>query len=91
MTNKSGLVVLEGKWYNTSNVSVKSLFDVLVDIKFDSPHEYYFEQFANANALKAILKENVGTYSGAKYLYIGAHGDEREFHGSSGTIKRAVF
>jgi hypothetical protein len=90
MANKSGLVVLEGKWSNSSNVSIKSLFDVLIDINFQNPHCYYFEHFANADSLKAILT-NVGSYSGAKYLYIGSHGSEVAFHGSAGEITRTVF
>jgi hypothetical protein len=90
MTIKSGLVVLEGKWSRSSNLSVKSLFDVLVDINFLSTHDYYFEQFANRSALEAILG-TVGKHFGGNYLYIGSHGDETGFSGSSGHISRTAF
>ena len=87
MSNPSGLVALEGKWSKSSNVSVKSLFDVLVDINFGNPHAYYFEHFANGGALSAIVENNI---RGAKYLYIGAHGDENGICGSSDFISRTT-
>jgi hypothetical protein len=86
----SGLVVLEGRWQKAKNLSVKSLFDVLIDMNFDNPHEYYYEKFANYSSLKAILSD-MGRYSGGKYLYIGGHGDENVLWGSIDFISRTQF
>lgn len=90
MANPSGLVVLEGRWEKSRNTSIKSLFDVLVDINFGNPHAYYFETFANDKSLEAIL-QNIGRYSQTKYIYIGAHGNENQFYGSSGAVSRTRF
>jgi hypothetical protein len=87
----SGLVVLEGKWSKTDNISVKSLFDVMIDMNFDSPHGYYFNSFANAGSLKDILNDICGQHSRKKYLYVGAHGDESNIFGSVKPITRTVF
>jgi hypothetical protein len=88
----SGLVVLEGKWSKHYNTSIKSLFDVLIDINFESPHEYYFDTFANSVAFRDILKHVCGPHSqNRRYLYIGAHGDQRNIQGSVKPITRARF
>jgi hypothetical protein len=87
----SGLVVLEGRWFRQYNTSVKSLFDVLADINFDSPHAYYYETFANAESLDAIIKNVCGPRKRKKYLYVGAHGNENYIHGSAKEISRVQF
>lgn len=87
----SGLVVLEGKWSKTHNYSVKSLFDVLIDMRYGSPHEYYFNSFANGQSLRDILEDVCSHYSRRKYLYIAAHGDEFNILGSVKPISRTVF
>jgi hypothetical protein len=88
---ESGLVVLEGEWWPNSNVSVKSLFDVLVDINFDSPHSYYFSSFANHEALRDILAAECGHHTKEKYLYIATHGDASQIAGSVKVMSRTLF
>lgn len=85
----SGLVVLEGRWQNNRNTSVRSLFDLLMDMEFGSSHEYYFENFATSETLRSIISHVCGQHSRKKYIYIGAHGDEGQIYGSVDRITRA--
>lgn len=85
---KSQLAVVEGKWGAKTNVSVRSLFDVLVDINFKTPHAYVYEMFCDAHALDNIIAR-MGNDEHVRYLYIGAHGSGRSISGSGGTVSRA--
>ncbi|MCW8308866.1 hypothetical protein AruPA_17675 [Acidiphilium sp. PA] len=85
----SGLVVLEGRWQNNRNVSVRSLFDLLMDMEFQSIHRYHFENFANRDALHAIVEHVCRQGARKKYLYIGAHGNQNAIRGSVSNISRA--
>jgi len=75
------LVILEGRWYDESNVSLKGVFDLLSDLLYDTPHGYYLEQFCDSRALGAIA-HRVGRWPDTRILYVGAHGNEDGIHGS---------
>lgn len=84
----SGLVVLEGRWQDNRNISVRSLFDLLMDMEFGSIHEYHFEHFATGESLRAIINCFCGPNSRKRYVYIGSHGDENGFSGSVERVSR---
>ncbi len=84
---ESKLAVIEGKWDNKMNISVKGLFDILSDINFDTPHAYIYEMFCDANALTNIINR-MATDKDIKYLYIGAHGNQSSIRGSGGDVSR---
>jgi hypothetical protein len=85
---KSQLAVVEGKWGKRTNVSVRSLFDVLTDINFGTPHAYVYEMFCDADALNNIIAR-MGADEQVRYLYIGAHGSDNSISGSGGPVSRA--
>lgn len=92
MGRRRHLVVLEGRWYDQRNLSLKGVFDVLSDVLYDTPHGYYHEHFCDATALAAIARR-VARWDDTYLLYIGAHGDEDGVFGSldgvDGYVKRA--
>lgn len=68
------IAVLESRWWESQNTSVKGLFDLLSDIHYGNPHEYFYETMNScAGAREAIPR--IGTLM-VKYLYLAAHGHE---------------
>ncbi|MCW8307487.1 hypothetical protein AruPA_10600 [Acidiphilium sp. PA] len=88
---RSDLVVLEGKWWPKKNITVKPVFDVLVDLIFGNQHDYYYEMFSTYNALSSILNNNVNSGRGGRYLYIASHGNGESLQGSAEEIKISDF
>lgn len=85
---KSGIAVIEGKWSSKTNISVKSLFDLLSDLNFDNPHEYHYEMFCDDRSLENII-ERMGSARGIRYLYLGAHGSDDYINAVGGQVSRA--
>ncbi len=84
----SGLVVLEGRWHSNRNISIRSLFDLLMDMEFGSIHKYHFENFATGETLRSIIEYVCGPNKRKRYIYIGAHGEENCLLGSVGLVTR---
>jgi len=82
MKNKTKIAVVEGKWFENKNISVRSLFDLVSDINFDSPHEYHYEMFNNGAALKEIMVRLAST-DNIHHIYIAAHGNDGALFGSN--------
>lgn len=83
----SRIAVIEGKWSDKTNISVKGLFDVLSDINFKTPHAYVYEMFCNYASLTNIV-QRMGNNSSIRYLYIGAHGNDDAICCSGGQVTR---
>jgi hypothetical protein len=83
----SKLAVIEGKWSDRTNISVKGLFDILSDINFKTPHAYVYEMFCNSASLKNIVSR-MGRNPSIRYLYIGAHGSDNAIGCSGGKVTR---
>jgi hypothetical protein len=84
---ESQLAVVEGKWDKRTNVSVRSLFDVLTDINFGTPHAYIYEMFCDGHSLSNIIAR-MGADKQVRYLYIGAHGSNGSIFGSGGSVSK---
>ena len=80
--NKSNIAVIEGKWFKDKNTSVRSLFDLISDLHFDSPHQYHYEMFNNGDALKEIVLRLAST-NNIHHIYFAAHGSEQGRYGSN--------
>ena len=91
MSHQKHLVVLEGRWYDQYNVSLRGTFDLLSDLLYDTPHGYYHESFCDRHSLAGII-ERVGAWPETRVLYVGAHGTESALQGSldgdAGLVKR---
>jgi hypothetical protein len=82
---KSGLAVLEGRWFKDRNTSVRSVFDLLCDLEFKNQHAYYYEMFCDKQAFSSII-DRVGRASKIKWMYIATHGNQTGICGSDRTI-----
>lgn len=82
MKNKTKIAVVEGKWFKDKNISIRSLFDLVSDINFDSPHEYHYEMFNNDAAFQEII-ERLAVTDSVHNLYIAAHGNKGALVGSN--------
>ena len=73
------LAVLEGRWFDGVNNSVRPVFDTLVDMLHNTPHAYFYHQFSNASSLRHLIERVAETQ--ARFLYLGAHGDGSSIYG----------
>lgn len=89
-SNKLRLAVIEGRWWEDYNTSVRSLFDVLSDILIRTPHGYHYEMFNNKDGFRDVV-QRIGGKWGFHYLYVAAHGFSDGILGSDGElIQRTV-
>ena len=76
------LAVIESRWWNKSNDSVRGLFDVLAGIRVDNPFGYHYEMFNTVQSLQEMIPR-VTRQKHIRHLYIGAHGDRRNIYGAN--------
>ncbi len=71
----TGIAVLEGRWWKDSNVSVRSMFDLISELsEARHPHAYHYEM---ANSLPAVCEAvpRIMRLPYVRYLCIAMHGD----------------
>lgn len=73
------LAVLEGRWFDKKNRSIRPVFDTLIDLLHGTPHAYFYHQFSNAASLGHLIRRVAETE--ARFLYIGTHGDTSGLYG----------
>ena len=76
------LAVVEGRWLQDQNLSVSTVFNTLSDLLYETPHGYFHHHFSNAASLEHVVKHVAD--SRARFLYLGAHGNENGIYGSLG-------
>ena len=93
MDGRLDLAVIESRWWNRSNNSVRGLFDVLAGIHKENPFGYHYEMFNTAQSLKEMIPR-ITRQRHIRHLYIGAHGDTQSLYGAAGRpenkISRAI-
>ena len=86
------LAVVESRWWENGNDSVRGFFDALASIHELGAGDYHYEMFNNKNSLREIVPRIARRVNA---LYIAAHGDEKTIFGAEGkennAISRAVF
>ena len=75
MTEPLDVAVVESRWWEDGNTSVRGLFDLIATIKKGNPDKYYYEMFNNACSLKEIICR-ASEKDEIRNLYIAAHGWE---------------
>ena len=68
------LAVIESRWEEDGNSSVRGLFDLLADIHEDNPSDYHYEMFNNQASLEEIILRTAGR---KRNLYIASHANDR--------------
>jgi hypothetical protein len=71
------LCVIESRWWDRSNTSVRGIFDLLSDLRTGSPHGYDYEMANSRAAFTESITRNMKKES-CNYLYIASHGDANE-------------
>lgn len=91
MEDRLDLAVIESRWWETSNDSVRGMFDMLAGLHCDNPFAYHYEMFNNAEALKEIVNR-VANRRDIHNIYIAAHGtpDGKSIQAAGGRISRTV-
>lgn len=91
MNERLDLAVLESRWWETSNDSVRGLFDMLAGMRKDNPFAYHYEMFNNADSLKELIPR-VSEMQDVHNIYIAAHGaeDGSALVCSGGSVSRTV-
>lgn len=80
MEERLDLAVIESRWWDRSNDSVRGIFDMLAGIHHDNPFAYHYEMFSSGDSLREIIKR-IAASKDLFNIYIGAHGSETEIHG----------
>lgn len=78
---KSRIAVLETKWFEHKNTSVRGMFDLLSDLKYGHHHGYRYEMFGGKSEFARAF-DRLAEKNGVHYIYIAAHGDEDGLQGS---------
>ena len=87
----TGLSVIESRWWNDGNDSVRPLFEVLCGIVESNPHSFRYDMFAEERSLSHVISEICSSRE-FHSIYIGAHGDDKSICGmGNSTISRTVF
>ncbi|MGP0059791.1 MAG: hypothetical protein ACLPID_10945 [Beijerinckiaceae bacterium] len=71
----SNLCVIESRWWQSRNTSVRGMFELLSDLHTGSHHGYEYEMVNSRTG----FQESVGRllqYERCNYLYIATHGEE---------------
>ena len=74
------LAVIESRWWERGNDSVRGPFDMLAGLHCDNPFAYHYEMFNSASSLQDII-ERVAHYKHVRNIYIGAHGSDTDIRG----------
>lgn len=78
------LAVIESRWWNEGNDSVRGIFDMLAGIHAGNPFGYHYEMFSGADSIVEILRR-IATRRDIHHIYIGAHGDRDSIYGPGNT------
>lgn len=81
MAERLDLAVIESRWWNRSNDSVRGVFDLLAGSLMDNPFAYHYEMFNNKASIQEIIPR-LARQPDIHHIYIGAHGNERAIFGS---------
>ncbi|NKE66867.1 hypothetical protein RAMLITH_13640 [Ramlibacter sp. RBP-2] len=88
---RSRFAVIESRWWDDGNHSVRALFEAVCAIHHDNPSAFYYDMFADRSSLRRVL----GTRGGddiTEVLYVATHGNETEIGPGNGvTISRTEF
>ena len=89
MNNRLDLAVVESRWWDSSNDSVRGLFDMLAGLHRGNPFAYHYEMFSDADSLRGVVKR-IARQKDIHNIYIAAHGtgDGNHIKAADGRISR---
>lgn len=75
------LAVVESRWWESGNLSVRGLFETIAACLKENPDAYHYEMFNNGNSLNEAITR-IARKRHIRNLYIAAHGDESGIYGA---------
>jgi hypothetical protein len=91
------MAILESRWWETGNDSVKGMFDALSSIFCGNSSAYHYEMFASAESIKEIISRIARDNKRNRFkrpcriLYIASHGNEQVIAGpGDNKISRSI-
>ncbi|MDR7024373.1 hypothetical protein [Pseudomonas peli] len=80
--------VIESRWWDEGNHSVRPLFEALAGIHYGNPAAFYYDMFSEKKSLEAALQMRCQDDQ-TEVVYLATHGDESNIGGATGhTISR---
>ena len=70
------LALIESRWWEDGNDSVRGAFDTLAGILVNNPFGYHYEMFSTADSIREMIPRIARTKD-IHHLHIAAHGDEK--------------
>ena len=80
MKEHTGLAVIEARWFEDGNDSVRPFFEVISGIVESNPHAFRYDMFTEEQSLASIIEE-LGNSKWCHSLYIAAHGSDDSIFG----------
>jgi hypothetical protein len=87
--NNGPISIVETRWWDDGNHSVRYLFEAIASIHYDNPSAFYYDMFSNRSSLQSILNKRCND-ANTKVLYLATHGNDTEI-GSDEDISRTEF
>jgi len=85
------MAVVESRWWDGGNHSVRALFEAIGAIHYDNPSAFYYDMFVDRSSLSSVLTTRA-TDGRTQVLYLATHGTQNEIcpcHGAA--ISRTEF
>jgi hypothetical protein len=79
----TGLAVIETRWWEDGNHSVRGLFESVCGLATGNPFSFRYDMFCDESSLSTSIK-NVWKDKKYKSVYLAAHGNETTIQGSTG-------
>src|SRR5690606_4673287 len=71
----SPFAVIESRWWNSGNHSVRPIFEAVSAIHFGNPSAFFYDMFSEKTSLAATLQARA-TDTRTEVVYLASHGDE---------------
>lgn len=78
---QTGLAVMEARWWDDGNHSVRGLFESVCGLATGNPFSFRYDMFCDRSSLATSLG-HVGADQTFNSVYLAAHGDEAGLQGS---------
>ena len=69
--------IIETRWWDAGNHSVRELFEAVAGIHFNNPSVFFYDMFSNRSSLQSILNVRCNDKS-TKVIYLATHGDDND-------------
>ena len=77
--SRSGIAVVESRWFPGDNITVAPLFNILGNIFYDNPNAYHYEMVGCTHAFQECLPR-IASDKGIRYVYLATHGSPDALH-----------